>query len=75
MNEFDRAQALDLAEIESRQARARLPDVAPVDARDCEDCGDAIAPARLRAYPHSVCCIGCATRREHKQRIVGGKRG
>jgi DnaK suppressor protein len=26
----------------------------------CDRCGEAIAPARLRAVPESVLCIGCA---------------
>lgn len=74
MNPYDRAQALEMAEHEERQRRARLPDLQPVLARDCADCGAPIAPARLKAYPLATRCIGCAEIHETRTRFMGRPR-
>lgn len=39
----------------------------------CVDCGDAIAPSRLRALPFAVRCRDCEDRREHEQRRDDGR--
>lgn len=31
---------------------------------ECEDCGEAIPPERLKARPYSTLCVNCAARRE-----------
>ena len=56
--------ARDIAE--AHQLLAELRDVEAALARmsagtygECTDCGEAIAPARLRAYPAATRCIAC----------------
>jgi hypothetical protein len=63
---FERSQVEALL----RQARRRLADLEGAldrlrtgDYGRCEDCGHAIAPARLAARPAARTCIGCATAR------------
>jgi RNA polymerase-binding transcription factor DksA len=34
----------------------------------CEECGDAITPARLRATPEVTACLRCEDRMEHSAR-------
>ncbi len=34
---------------------------------ECEDCGEPIAPKRLKARPYSTRCVNCATAREQGQ--------
>jgi RNA polymerase-binding transcription factor DksA len=70
LNETDDwAVADSLAELDIAGVRHALNDLTDVDAalarmRDgsygvCVDCGDAIAPARLSAYPTATRCIEC----------------
>lgn len=35
---------------------------------ECADCGQAISPARLKAYPFAERCIDCATKAEGPKR-------
>ncbi len=35
----------------------------------CENCGNEIDPARLRAIPHAVLCIDCKARAERGARV------
>lgn len=37
----------------------------------CQQCGDKIGPARLRALPTATLCIDCATERERTTKIPG----
>jgi RNA polymerase-binding transcription factor DksA len=60
----DEMAARDIAE--AHQLLAELADVEAALARmsagtygECTDCGEAIAPARLRAYPAATRCIAC----------------
>src|SRR5512145_1493118 len=60
----DELAARDIAE--TRQLLSELRDVEAALARmnagtwgECVDCGDAIAPGRLRAYPAATRCIRC----------------
>ena len=55
---------LDLAEVRHALAELTQVDAALARMRDgtygeCTDCGEAIAPARLRAYPAATRCIAC----------------
>ena len=43
---------------------AALAKIAEGSYGTCEECGEAIAPARLEAVPDAVLCITCATRAE-----------
>ena len=60
----DELAARDIAE--ARQLLSELADVEAALGRmasgtygECVDCGEGIAPARLRAYPAATRCIGC----------------
>lgn len=60
----DELAARDIAE--TRQLLSELRDVEAALSRmsagtygECTDCGEAIAPARLRAYPAATRCIAC----------------
>ena len=65
MNAYDRAQDLNMAEIEAVQQRARLPDAGPAPAaRDCNGCGRPIDGRRLKACPTATCCVPCTEMRE-----------
>lgn len=65
MNAYDRAQELNMREIDEVQRRARMPDTGPApEARDCDDCGNAIDRRRLQALPGTACCVRCAEMRE-----------
>jgi RNA polymerase-binding transcription factor DksA len=65
-----------LAELDLAEVRHALAELTEVDAAlgrmrdgtygDCVDCGVAIAPARLAAYPTAQRCIDCQSRHEKK---------
>ena len=65
-----------LAELDLAEVRHVLADLTEVDAAlarmrdgtygDCADCGVAIAPARLAAYPTARRCVGCQGAYEKK---------
>jgi RNA polymerase-binding transcription factor DksA len=70
----DELAARDIAE--ARHLLAELNDVEGALARvrqgsygECVDCGDAIAPARLNAYPAATRCIDCQG--DHEKREAG----
>jgi RNA polymerase-binding transcription factor DksA len=67
----DELAARDIAE--TRQLLSELRDVEAALARmqsgtygECVDCGNDIAPGRLRAYPAATRCIGCQGAREKR---------
>jgi DnaK suppressor protein len=65
-----------LAELDLAEVRHALADLTEVDAAlarmrdgtygDCMDCGIAIAPARLAAYPTAQRCVSCQGAHEKK---------
>jgi RNA polymerase-binding transcription factor DksA len=65
-----------LAELDLAEVRHALADLTEVDAAlnrmrdgsygDCADCGIAIAPARLAAYPTAQRCVNCQDAHEKK---------
>ncbi len=64
---------LDIAEVRHALAELTAVDAALARLRDgsygtCLDCGDAIAPARLGAYPTAVRCIDCQEAYESRHR-------
>lgn len=72
MNALDRAQDLNMLDLQEIQLRARLPDVAPpTEPRYCGSCGDEIPPLRLQAWPHAKACVGCAEHDEAQARHRG----
>lgn len=76
MNAYDRAQDLNMAEIESVQQRARLPDAGPAPAaRDCNGCGRPIDRRRLKAWPTAICCVPCAEAGERRAAQFRRRRG
>jgi RNA polymerase-binding transcription factor DksA len=68
-----------LAELDIAEVRHALTELDEVDAAlarmrsgtygECRDCGEAIALARLSAYPTAMRCVACQERYERK---VGG---
>lgn len=72
----DWAVADSLAELDLAGLRHALDELTEVDAAlarvgddrygVCADCGDAIAPARLSAYPTATRCLECQQAREAK---------
>lgn len=75
----DWAVADGLAELDIAGLNHALAELAEVDAAiarfdvdaygECSDCGEAIAPARLHAYPTATRCIEC--QQVHETRIGG----
>lgn len=68
----DEMAARDIAE--THQLLSELRDVEAALARmtagtygECVDCGEPIAPARLRAYPAATRCIACQGARERRE--------
>jgi len=65
-----------LAELDLAEVRHTLAELMQVDAAlarmrdgtygDCSDCGEAIAPARLMAYPTATRCVVCQAAWEKK---------
>jgi phage/conjugal plasmid C-4 type zinc finger TraR family protein len=60
-DQFDRAQALELAEYERNQQKAIMPKAARPSAKWCiaPGCGERIPDARRKAIPGVERCIGC----------------
>ena len=46
-----------------RAAKRKLTE-SPDDFGLCEDCGDEIAPARLKAMPYAEHCVGCQAKHD-----------
>lgn len=69
-DQFDRAQALELAEWEWRQHRPEQPDPALWDAlsaRQCVGCLATIPEARRRVVPGVQLCVSCQEGTENPQ--------
>ncbi len=65
MDDFDRAQALELAEYERNQRAALLPEPLAESAKNCAECDDPIPQARRLAVPGITLCVACQQRLEH----------
>jgi len=64
-DELDRASGLEMADREQAlNARLNRVKEAPEESGFCNDCGEAIDPARIAALPDAVTCIDCQTLRE-----------
>jgi phage/conjugal plasmid C-4 type zinc finger TraR family protein len=84
MDVFDQAQANDelfrRAALSRHFAGQRTPHERPMSGRSaigagpgigrrvCRDCGEEIEPARLKALPFAVRCLGCQTKTERRER-------
>ena len=71
LSRMDALQSQAMAREAERRARAEVVriDAALVRLEDddfgyCHDCGDDIAPARLKVDPATILCVNCAERRE-----------
>lgn len=51
--------------------RARVMMPAGDGSDECDDCGEAIPPARRAALPGTRTCVGCQSRRDANIRSVG----
>jgi phage/conjugal plasmid C-4 type zinc finger TraR family protein len=73
VDQFDRAQALELAEYERNQASAILPKPQKKSALRCQDkhCGIRIPKARRKAYPGVQYCIDCQELHEQQGKMKG----
>jgi phage/conjugal plasmid C-4 type zinc finger TraR family protein len=67
MDEFDRAQALELEEYERNQARAIMPRPKRPSATHCE-CGERIPAARRKAVPGVQTCVDCQEELERRSK-------
>jgi phage/conjugal plasmid C-4 type zinc finger TraR family protein len=67
MDDFDRAQAIELAEYERRQAASIQVRPWRASAYRCVECDDTIPEARRVAQPGVQRCVGCQTFFEHQQ--------
>ncbi len=65
MDDFDRAQELELAEYERNQRAALLPEPLAESATHCAECDDPIPQARRLAVPGITLCVACQQRLEH----------
>jgi DnaK suppressor protein len=67
---FDRAQENDqlFRELALREHFAGRSKGQEERVMDCIDCGDEIAPARLKALPNAVRCLDCQEIKERKER-------
>jgi DnaK suppressor protein len=67
---FDRAQENDqlFRELALREHFAGRVKDQEERVMDCIDCGDEIAPARLKALPNAVRCLDCQEIKERKER-------
>lgn len=64
-DELDRASGLEMADREQAlNARLNRVKEAPEKSGFCNDCGEAINPARIAALGDVVTCIDCQTLRE-----------
>lgn len=73
-DEADEAQAVERLEYACQRREAAVRQVAALLAAlarltegtygHCESCGERIAPARLRAVPLALLCVGCQSRHE-----------
>jgi phage/conjugal plasmid C-4 type zinc finger TraR family protein len=68
MDNFDRAQAIELAAWEALQDEAARGHVAAPGEYFCEDCGEEIPRARREAAPSCTRCLECQTDHESLKR-------
>ena len=65
MDEMDKAQAAsevyEDAAFKTHFARRLKPSPILAIIRNCEDCGNPIPAARIKANPEAIRCIGCQT--------------
>lgn len=68
MDNFDRAQTIELAEYERNQRKAIMVMPTAPSAKYCTDtsCGDEIPEARRLAIPGALFCADCQERRERE---------
>ena len=66
MDQFDRAQAIELADYEHNQAKAIMPKPARPSATHCEDCGAPIPAKRRKAVPGVQLCVDCQDMKEKR---------
>jgi len=72
--ESDRSTALRIRDRESmliQKIRNSLKDIENGEYGICEDCGDEISLARLKARPIAKRCIQCKTKQETLERMTG----
>jgi len=72
--ESDRSTALRIRDRESmliQKIRASLEDIENGEYGICEDCGEEIALARLKARPIARRCIQCKTKQETHEKMTG----
>ena len=72
--ESDRSTALRIRDRESmliQKIRNSLKDIENGEYGMCEDCGDEIALARLKARPIAKRCIQCKTKQETLEKMTG----
>lgn len=71
--DYERANALAEGEIEQalEQHRQQMREAAAGSSDGtCQDCGQAIAPARLHAWPGARRCIDCQADNERRQKMT-----
>lgn len=71
MDQFDQAQAQELADYERNQARSIMPAPEGKSATHCEDCGVRIPAARRKAVPGVQRCIDCQAWDEEREKREG----
>jgi DnaK suppressor protein len=74
---FDRAQEFDELFRQSALCEhlAKNKGLQPLVLGFCEDCGDKIPAARLKAYPQATRCIECQEKKERGHGSFGGQSG
>jgi DnaK suppressor protein len=72
--ESDRIRMLRIRDRESmliKKIRQSLADIENGEYGICEDCGEDISIQRLKARPVTSLCIGCKTKRESIEKLIG----
>jgi DnaK suppressor protein len=72
--ESDRIRMLRIRDRESmliKKIRQSLKDIENGEYGICEDCGEDISIERLKARPVTALCIGCKTKRESMEKLIG----
>ena len=72
--ESDRSWTLRIRDRESMLIKKIRKSLAAIESDEygiCEDCGEDISIARLKARPVTSFCIGCKTKRESVERLTG----
>jgi len=68
MDEVDRAQALEALQLRVALSKIEAPDKGLHKKNRCEDCGEPIGRARLKALPAARRCIDCQAAYERERR-------